>query len=100
MTKQGLVEALAQRLRSSKGHAADILNSLFGPAGLISQELRKGSQVQITGFGTFEIRRRAPRRGRDPRSGALISLKGSTVPAFKAGKARSEERRVGKECRL
>ena len=90
VNKQGLVDALAQRLKTSKGHSAQIVDALFGSTGFISQELRKGGSLQISGFGTFETRRRAPRRGRDPRSGALISLKGTTVPAFRAGKALKE----------
>ena len=86
MTKQELIEALAKRLDTSKTHAADIVDLVFGSAGLISQELRKGNKVQITGFGHFETRRRAPRRGRDPQTGESIHIKATTVPAFRAGK--------------
>ncbi len=86
MNKQDLVVALAKRLATTKTHAAGVVDHIFGPTGLISQELRKGGKVQITGFGNFETRRRAPRRGRDPHTGEGISIKASTVPAFRAGK--------------
>lgn len=90
MNKQDLVEALAKRLTTTKAHAAGIVDHIFGTSGLISQELRKGNKVQITGFGNFETRRRAPRRGRDPQTGESISIKASTVPAFRAGKGLKE----------
>ena len=90
MNKQDLVAALAKRLSTTKAHAAGIVDHIFGKAGLISQELRKGNKVQITGFGNFESRRRAPRRGRDPQTGESINIKATTVPAFRAGKALKE----------
>ena len=90
MNKQDLVAALAKRLSTTKAHAADIIDHVFGNSGLISQELRKGNKVQITGFGNFESRRRAPRRGRDPQTGESINIKATTVPAFRAGKALKE----------
>ena len=86
MNKQELVEALAKRLTTTKSHAPKIVDAVFGSTGLISQELRKGNKVQITGFGNFETRRRAPRRGRDPQTGEAISIKATNVPAFRAGK--------------
>jgi DNA-binding protein HU-beta len=86
VNKQELVDALAKRLAISKTHAATIVDTVFGPSGLISQELRKGNKVQITGFGNFESRRRAPRSGRDPQTGESIRIKATTVPAFRAGK--------------
>lgn len=86
MNKQDLVEALAKRLDTTKTAAANIVEIVFGTSGVISQELRKGNNVQITGFGNFEPRRRAPRRGRDPQTGESINIKASTVPAFRAGK--------------
>jgi DNA-binding protein HU-beta len=86
VNKQDLVVALAKRLATTKAHAATIIDHIFGTTGLISQELRKGSKVQITGFGNFENRRRAPRKGRDPQTGESINIKASTVPVFRAGK--------------
>ncbi|MEO8294475.1 MAG: HU family DNA-binding protein [Gemmatimonadota bacterium] len=86
MNKQDLVDALARKLATSKANASKIMDAVFGPAGLISQELRKGNKVQITGFGNFEARRRAPRKGRDPQTGEAINLKSTIVPSFRAGK--------------
>ena len=86
MNKQDMVEGLAKRLATSKAHAALIVETMFGSSGLIAQELRKGNKVQITGFGNFEPRRRAARRGRDPQTGESINIKATTVPAFRAGK--------------
>ena len=86
MNKQDLVAALAKRLTLSKTAAAKIVETVFGTSGLISQELRKGNKVQITGFGNFETRRRAARRGRDPQTGESINIKATMVPAFRAGK--------------
>ena len=90
MNKQALVVALATRLSTTKAHAAVIIEHIFGSAGLIGQELRKGSKVQITGFGNFETRRRAPRQGRDPQTGESINIKASNVPSFRAGKGLKE----------
>ncbi|MEO8200440.1 MAG: HU family DNA-binding protein [Gemmatimonadota bacterium] len=87
MNKLALVEALAKRLVTSKTHAAEMVDAIFGSSGLIGQELRKGNKVQITGFGNFEARRRAPRRGRDPQTGESINIKSTIVPAFRAGKS-------------
>jgi DNA-binding protein HU-beta len=87
VTKQEVVQALAQRLELSRAQAAAAVDALFAPDGIIAAELKKGGRVQIAGFGNFETRRRVARRGRDPRTGGEISIKASTVPAFRAGKA-------------
>jgi DNA-binding protein HU-beta len=90
VNKQGLIDALAERLGLTKGKAAEITDAFFGSAGIIASELRRGGRVAITGFGSFETRRRAAREGRNPRTGKTITLKASTAPAFKAGKALKE----------
>lgn len=87
MTKQEIVQALAQRLELSRAQAAAAVDALFARDGIIVAELKKGGQVRIAGFGNFEIRKRAARRGRDPRTGSEISIKASTVPAFRPGQA-------------
>ena len=87
MTKQEVVQALAHRLELSRAQAAAAIDALFAHDGIIAAELRKGGRVQIAGFGNFETRKRVARRGRDPRTGSEISIKASTVPAFRAGKA-------------
>ena len=53
----------------------------------ISEALKKGDKVQLVGFGTFEVRKRNARTGKNPRTGESIKIKASKVPAFKAGKA-------------
>lgn len=87
MNKQEMVEALAGKLGSSKAHATEVIDTLFGPEGLIAGELKKGNRVQISGFGNFEARQRAARRGRNPQTGEDIRIKASLVPAFRPGKA-------------
>jgi DNA-binding protein HU-beta len=86
VTKQQLIVALAQRLDMSKVRASEIVDALFASDGLIASELRRSGRVQITGFGNFEVRRRAGRSMRNPRTGKTISLPASVTPAFKAGK--------------
>lgn len=87
MNKQDLVEALAQKLQSSKAHASEVIDTIFAPNGLIAGELKKGNRVQISGFGNFETRQRKARQGRNPQTGGSIKIKASTVPAFRPGKA-------------
>lgn len=91
MTKQELVEAVADRLETSRASAAKIIETLFAPAGVICSELKKGGKVQITGFGNFETRHRAARQVRNPRTGGTIDVEASTVPAFRAGKALKDQ---------
>jgi len=87
VNKQELVDTVAKRLGTTKARAAELTDLFFGANGLIASELRHGGKVSITGFGNFELRRRAGREGRNPRTGKLISIKASTVPAFRAAKA-------------
>lgn len=86
MTKHELVTELAKRLELSRAKAADTIDTLFGAGGIVPGELRKGSRVQITGFGQFETKTRAARTGRDPRTGRSIAIKASTAPVFRPGK--------------
>jgi DNA-binding protein HU-beta len=85
VTKQQVAAAVARRLAVPKGRAAEIVDCLFGPEGVIAGELKKGGRVQIAGFGQFELRRRAGRKGRDPRTGKTIAIEPSTVAAFRPG---------------
>jgi len=87
LTKQEMVQALAGRLEVSRAQAAAAVDALFAPDGIIAGELRKNGRVQIAGFGNFETRKRAGRRGRDPRTGTDITIKASVVPAFRPSKA-------------
>ncbi len=85
VTKQQVAEALARRLGIPKGRAADFVDCLFGADGVIAAELKRGGRVRIAGFGQFELRRRAGRKGRNPRTGKDIAIAPSTVAAFRPG---------------
>jgi DNA-binding protein HU-beta len=86
MNKQELVEAVAKARDTSKADAGEIVDLFFSTDGVIAKELKKGGNVSITGFGNFEVRKRAAREGRNPQTGATIKIKASKVPAFRPGK--------------
>lgn len=85
MNKTELIDALASESGLSKADATRAVEALFGADGLVAKELRRGAKVQITGFGTFQARKRAARMGRDPRTGNAIQIQAATLPSFKAG---------------
>jgi DNA-binding protein HU-beta len=85
VTKQEVAAAVARRLGIPKGRAAEVVDCFFGQDGIIAGELKRGGRVQIAGFGRFELRRRAGRKGRDPRTGTVITIAPSTVAAFRPG---------------
>jgi DNA-binding protein HU-beta len=84
MNKSEFVTAVADAAELSKSDAAKALEAVIA---VVEKTLKKGEQVSIVGFGTFAVRKRAARTGRNPRTGATIKIKASKVPAFKAGKA-------------
>ncbi|MCH8104811.1 MAG: HU family DNA-binding protein [Gammaproteobacteria bacterium] len=84
MNKSELIDAVASGAELSKSEAA---RAVDGVIGAITQALKSGDQVTIVGFGTFLVRHREARAGRNPRTGETIQIKASNVPAFKAGKA-------------
>lgn len=84
MNKAELIDALATSADLSKASAARALDSALES---ITKALKKGDSVTLVGFGTFMVRKRAARAGRNPRTGEAIKIKASKVPAFKAGKA-------------
>ncbi len=86
MNKQQLVHALAARLGLSKAEATRAIDALFGAEGLIPAELKRGRKVQLSGFGSFESRRRQARTGRNPRTGRAMTIKASMAPVFRAAK--------------
>src|SRR5262247_3134099 len=86
VNKADLTAALAMRTKMSKADATRTIDALFDDKGIIAGELKKGSKVQITGFGNFEARKRAARMGRNPKTGGVIQIKASIAPAFRAGK--------------
>lgn len=84
MKKQELVAAIAQEAEISKKDAERALSAAINT---ISKALADGDKIQLVGFGTFEVRERAARTGKNPRTGEMIKIAASKVPAFKAGKA-------------
>ena len=84
MNKSELIDAIALEASISKADAGRALNATTSA---ITGAMVSGDGVQLTGFGSFVVRDRAPRTGRNPRTGAAIQIKASKVAAFKAGKA-------------
>ena len=85
MTKAELIEKMAKDAGTTKVTAGKALESFLGNA---AKGLKKrNSKVTLVGFGTFEVRSRAARAGRNPQTGETIQIKASNAPAFKAGKA-------------
>jgi len=84
MNKSELVASVAEKTDLTKKDAEKAVNALFDS---IQEALAKGQKVQLVGFGTFEVRKRAARKGRNPQTGQVIQIKAAKVPAFKAGKA-------------
>jgi DNA-binding protein HU-beta len=84
MNKSELIDAIAASANLSK---ADAGRALDGLVGAVTKALKKGQTVSLVGFGTFSVRKRAARTGRNPRTGETIKIKASKNPAFKAGKA-------------
>ncbi len=83
MNKGELIDAVAASADLSKTDATDAVDAVIKQ---ITRALRKGDQVSLVGFGTFSVKRRAARAGRNPRTGETIQIKASNVPGFKAGK--------------
>lgn len=90
MNRQQLAVALAAKLGRPKAEVTRALEALFGAEGLISGELRRGRKVTISGFGSFEPRKRKARTGRNPRTGRAMTIKAAIAPVFRAGKALKE----------
>ena len=84
MNKAELIDAVAALADISKADSGRALDAVLAAIG---KALKKGEQVTLVGFGTFLVRKRAARTGRNPRTGDAIKIKASKVPAFKAGKA-------------
>ncbi|MBP5661761.1 MAG: HU family DNA-binding protein [Clostridia bacterium] len=84
MNKADLINALAAKNEISKKDAEKAVNGILD---LIQGALKKGEKVQIMGFGSFEVKKRAARTGKNPATGATIKIKASKAVVFKAGKA-------------
>jgi DNA-binding protein HU-beta len=89
VNKTELIATIAKKTSLSAREARAVVDTLFSPGkeGLIASALISGKKVQITGFGTFETRKRKAREGRNPQTGERIKIAASRFPAFHAGKA-------------
>jgi DNA-binding protein HU-beta len=84
MTKADLVEKMAKDAAVSKAAAGKALDSFIDS---VKKTLKKGNKVALVGFGSFSVSKRKARKGRNPRTGATITIKAAKVPKFTAGKA-------------
>ena len=84
MNKTELIAAVAKKADLSKKDAEAAVNAAVAA---ITAALKKGDKVQLIGFGTFEVRKRAAKQARNPQTGAVIKVPATKVPAFKAGSA-------------
>lgn len=84
MNKTELIAAVAEKSALSKKDAEKAVAAVFGS---IEDALKAGDKVQLIGFGTFEVRERAEKQGRNPRTGETMTFPAAKTPAFKAGKA-------------
>ena len=84
MNKGDFIGGVADAAELSKADAARAVDAMID---VVTKALKKGDTVTLVGFGTFSVRKRAARQGRNPQTGDTIKIKASKNPAFKAGKA-------------
>lgn len=84
MNKAELISNVAEKTELTKKDAEKAVGAILST---IEEALSRGEKVQLVGFGTFEIRERAARKGRNPQTGEEIDIAAARVPVFKAGKA-------------
>ena len=84
MNKADLVEAMASKTGATKKATEEQVEAFVST---ITASLKKGEKVQLVGFGAFEVRKRAARKGRNPQTGEEMKIAASKAPVFKAGKA-------------
>jgi len=83
MTKADLIEELSKVTKLTKKQSEEVVDTVFDS---ITEALAKGEKVELRGFGSFRIRRRRARRGRNPKTGSMVSVRAKRVPFFKVGK--------------
>ena len=88
MTQQKFIESLASETGYSQKEVRRILDIFTG---IVTKQVKKGEKVAITGFGTFDLGKRAARRGRNPQTGEIIHIPEMKMPRFRAGKSLKEE---------
>ncbi len=93
MNKTQLVEKVARKTGLTLKDAKTVVDVIFSTVpkeGIIASELNAGRRVQITGFGTFQTRKRKKREGRNPQTGEPITIPATRFPAFSAGRSLKE----------
>ncbi|WCG82165.1 MULTISPECIES: nucleoid-associated protein HU-beta [unclassified Pectobacterium] len=83
MNKSQLIDKIAADADISKAAAGRVLDAIIGS---VTDSLKEGDDVALVGFGTFSVRERAARTGRNPQTGKEISIPAAKVPGFRAGK--------------
>lgn len=84
MNKSDLIDAISDAAELTKAEAGRAVDAVVA---VVTKALKNGDSVTLVGFGTFEVRKRGARTGRNPRTGEEIKIKAANNPAFKAGKA-------------
>ncbi|HEY8464896.1 MAG TPA: HU family DNA-binding protein [Bacillota bacterium] len=92
MTKTELIDKVAEKSGLTKKDSGKAIDAIISA---MTQALSKGDKVQLVGFGSFEVRKREARKGRNPQTGAEIKIAARKVPVFRAGKALKDA--VGKK---
>lgn len=87
MTKTELIDRVAEKSGLTKKDSGKAVDAIFS---VMTETLSKGDKVQLVGFGSFEVKERSARTGRNPQTGATIEIKARKVPVFKPGKALKE----------
>lgn len=87
MTKQQLIDTLSRETGMTKRQVEDVVIKLTG---IVGRTIKMGEKVSITGFGTFDLGKRAARRGVNPQTGAEIRIPSMPMPRFRAGKRLKE----------
>lgn len=87
MNKGELIEVLSKKTNTTKKASEEYLNAFVE---VVTETLKKGDKIQLVGFGSFEVRKRAARKGRNPQTNEEIKIPASKAPIFKAGKALKE----------
>ena len=84
MNKSELIAAIAAKTGETKKNAEASINAMID---VIAETLASGDKIQLVGFGSFEVRQRAARKGRNPQTGKEMKIDAKKAPVFKAGKA-------------
>jgi DNA-binding protein HU-beta len=87
MNKADLIAQVAEKSDMTKKDSEKVVSAVFDT---IEEALARGDKIQLVGFGTFEVRERAARKGRNPQTGEEIEIAAARVPVFKAGKSLRE----------